>query len=153
MSPDVVFGVLTDYANLPTVFQTISSCSTPQHLDGQLQMAQTCKWQFLGVFKGEFVISLAVDENPNDLQLSFSLLDSGFMKDFVGSWEVSGESSGSCTIRYSLTVSPTIAPPPYIAQLTKKIFAHQVSGVLADLQKELQRQQQYSVQKRKRVVE
>ena len=76
-------------------------------------------------------------------QLEFSLLKSGgFMRKFVGSWQVRPSplgGGGGSEIFHSLSVQPSLAPPESIGQLTKKIFASQVEGILGDLAVELQR--------------
>jgi len=52
-----------------------------------LVMPQACKWQFLA-FSGTFDVHLDVDENPDSRMLVFRLVESSFMKDFEGRWQV-----------------------------------------------------------------
>lgn len=50
-------------------------------------ISQTCTWEiFNGMFKGDFVTELAVVENSIERKLSFSLVESAFMKEFIGGW-------------------------------------------------------------------
>lgn len=135
-SPDTVYSLLRDYSALPTVFRNVTSCRVSSTDEGTT-VAQTCTWEFLGgVFKGSFVTELEVEEHLDTRQLSFSLIDSSFMKDFVGSWKVRSIPQGSC-VHHSLSVRPSISPPQAVGDLTKKIFVSQVTGILSDLEQEL----------------
>ena len=80
---------------------------------------------------------LKVLEIPENYELSFSLIDSAFMKDFIGTWNIEEDGSGLSVIRHSIAVNPTVSPPQRIGDITKKIFEAQVKGVLGDLAKEL----------------
>jgi len=52
-----------------------------------LVTSQACKWQFLA-FSGTFDVHLNVDEKPDSRMLVFRLVESSFMKDFEGRWQV-----------------------------------------------------------------
>lgn len=157
-SPDTVYQVLTDYESLPRVFQNIESSSVRRcKQTGGKQLVQTCKWAFL-VFSGTFVTELNVREDATQRQLTFSLLESAFMREFVGSWDVrpapgsdpseggsssssvsvSSNGSGLTEIRHRLSVRPTVAPPQAVGDISKRIFQRQVVGILSDLQAELE---------------
>lgn len=103
---------------------------------------QTCKWAFL-IFSGTFVTSLAVSEDPVARRLAFHLVQSSFMRKFVGRWEVCaapaplspGEQAGlaargvhaaASVTRHSLSVRPSVSPPAAVAHYTSKIFVRQV---------------------------
>ena len=101
---------------------------------------------------GTFVTELNVREDAERRQLTFSLLESAFMREFVGSWDVrpaapgdhsggsgaSSSSSGGLTeVRHRLSVRPAVAPPQAVGDITKRIFQRQVVGILSDLQAEL----------------
>ncbi|KAL4434386.1 hypothetical protein ABPG75_000827 [Micractinium tetrahymenae] len=140
-SPDTVYQVLTDYDSLPRVFHNVESSMLRQCPESrQKQLVQTCKWAFL-VFSGTFVNELNVVEDAASRQLTFSLVESAFMKEFVGSWDVQPAAEGLTKVRHRLSVRPMVAPPQKIGDLSKKIFKKQVVGILEDLAQELERQQ------------
>lgn len=140
-SPDIVYQVLTDYDSLPRVFHNVESSMLRQCPDsGQKQLVQTCKWAFL-VFSGTFVNELNVVEDAAARQLTFSLVESAFMREFVGSWDVQPAAEGLTKVRHRLSVRPMVAPPQKIGDLSKKIFKKQVMGILEDLAQELERRQ------------
>lgn len=140
-SPDTVYQVLTDYDSLPRVFHNVEASMVRQCPDsGQKQLVQTCKWAFL-VFSGTFVNELNVVEDAASRQLTFSLVESAFMKEFVGSWDVQPAAEGLTKVRHRLSVRPMVAPPQKIGDLSKKIFKKQVMGILEDLAQELERRQ------------
>ena len=56
--------------------------------------AQKCKWEFL-VFSGSFDTQLAVSEDPEAGSLVFRQLQSSFMRDFEGRWQVCTPLAGS----------------------------------------------------------
>jgi ribosome-associated toxin RatA of RatAB toxin-antitoxin module len=153
-SPDLVYSVLSDYSSLPSIFSNISSCSLMPHYkdDDSKYISQTCTWEiFNGMFKGDFITDLVVVENSSERKLSFSLVDSAFMKEFIGGWSITPYSSSSSSnnkhhyrqpsshVRHSLKVTPTVSPPQKIGDLTKQIFVAQVEGILTDLEQELNR--------------
>jgi len=156
-SPDLVYSVLSDYSSLPSIFSNISSCSLMPHYndDDSKYISQTCTWEiFNGIFKGDFNTELVVVENSSERKLSFSLVDSAFMKEFIGGWSItpySNDNSSSNSnnkhhhhqpsshVRHSLQVTPTMSPPQKIGDLTKQIFVAQVEGILTDLEQELNR--------------
>ena len=93
-------------------------------------------------------------------QLTFSLLESAFMREFVGSWDIrpapgsdhngssaagisssgasiSSNGSGLTEVRHRLSVRPAVAPPQAVGDISKRIFQRQVVGILSDLQAEL----------------
>lgn len=59
---------------------------------------QACQWQVSGL-KGNFNVTLNVDEQPSARQLVFTLQESSFMNDFEGRWQVGRqpEPGGSST--------------------------------------------------------
>ncbi|PRW59177.1 hypothetical protein C2E21_2638 [Chlorella sorokiniana] len=139
-SADEVYRVLTDYEALPRVFHNVET-SQVRHdeASGSKQLVQTCKWAFL-MFSGTFVTELSVHEDPSQRQLTFSLIESAFMKEFVGSWQVQPAADGGLTeVRHRLSVRPSLAPPQKIGDITKKVFKKQVEGILEDLALELER--------------
>ncbi|PSC75636.1 hypothetical protein C2E20_1411 [Micractinium conductrix] len=138
-APETVYQVLTDYEALPRVFHNIDEAELRYCGEtGQKQLAQTCKWAFL-VFSGTFVTELNVFEDAAARQLTFSLIESAFMKEFVGSWEVRPAVNGLCEVRHRLSVRPVVAPPQKIGDISAKIFKRQVAGLLDDLSRELDR--------------
>ena len=103
---------------------------------------QGCKWQFL-VFGGEFKVDFTVSEQPEQLKLSFCLLESSFMQAFEGRWQVRPAAGGQgCVVEHQLAVMPFVALPPAVEAYAGKIFVQQVSAILADLQAELRRREQ-----------
>lgn len=100
------------------------------------------------MFKGDFITELVVEENSSERKLSFSLVESAFMKEFIGGWSITPCTNGSSikhhnqpssSVRHSLKVTPTVSPPQRIGDLTKQIFVAQVEGILTDLEEELNR--------------
>ena len=112
-SPDAVYDLLVDYDALPDVFRSVQRTEmlrAPGHPEllgsgDDLHMVQHVQWAFL-VFSGTFATSLAVREAATQRQLSFQLLDSAFLREFVGHWDVqeAGGESGRSVIRHRLTV-------------------------------------------------
>lgn len=137
--PEIVYQVLTDYDSLPRVFSNVETSALRHTECGQKQLVQTCKWAFL-VFSGTFVNELNVQEDPATRQVTFSLIQSAFMREFVGSWHIRRVPGSNMTeVRHRLAVRPTVAPPQKVGDLSKKIFKKQVSGILDDLAQELDR--------------
>jgi len=93
-------------------------------------------WKFL-IFRGAFETELEVVEDPDKGVLTFSLLKSAFMKEFVGDWEVVDVEGGGSFTRHELSVMPMVQPPQTIGNITAKIFETQVKCVLKDLADEL----------------
>lgn len=100
-----------------------------------LQVLQRCKWKFL-LFEGSFGLALDVDTKPETREVSFTLVQSKFMRDFEGSWVVEPLPDGGCLVEHVLKVTPLVAPPRAFAHYTSKIFMRQVEGILGDLQAE-----------------
>ncbi|KAL4860208.1 hypothetical protein ACK3TF_000398 [Chlorella vulgaris] len=136
--PELVYQVLTDYDALPRVFHNVDSSALRRcSVTGQKQMVQTCRWAFL-VFSGTFVNELNVVEDPRQRKLTFSLVQSAFMREFVGSWDLQALPCGATQVRHRLSVTPVVSPPQRIGDLSKKIFRKQVVSILEDLRAELQ---------------
>jgi len=57
------------------------------NIEACLLMVQDCKWEFL-IFSGKFRAELGVKEDLQRRCLTFSLITSTFMKNFVGRWQV-----------------------------------------------------------------
>jgi len=134
----LVYEVLTDYSSLPAVFHNVDECTVRWTDDGDKSLMQTCSWRFL-IFCGSFVTELEVDEEPETRKLAFSLLQSAFMRKFVGCWHVVDNVDGGSDIYHSLTVQPAVSPPQSIGDIAKRIFVSQVESLLIDLDMELQR--------------
>jgi hypothetical protein len=76
---------------------------------------------------GTFANELNVVEEPVRRQLTFSLVQSAFMKEFLGSWDVRPLPEGGAEVRHRLSVTPVVSPPQRIGDLSKRIFRRQVS--------------------------
>ena len=131
----VVYDTLVDYDALPRIFHNVDSCSVRRCHSGKLVVTQMVGWKFL-IFRGAFETELEVVEDGEGRLLTFSLLKSAFMREFVGDWEVVDEADGSFT-RHELSVMPMVRPPQRIGNITAKIFETQVKCVLKDLADEL----------------
>ena len=141
VSAGEAYEVLTDYSSLSDIFHNIEKCSINVAESGEKHLIQHCSWRFL-IFKGTFVTKLHIMEDPSSWQLEFSLGEQeSFMRDFVGAWHVkeSQDRLGHCEITHSLAVSPSIAPPKRLGNITAKIFVGQVKGILRDLESEILR--------------
>ncbi|KAK9824396.1 hypothetical protein WJX72_009979 [[Myrmecia] bisecta] len=132
-----VYVLLSDYAALDRVFSSVEQ-SNVVHSNGQKQILQLCRWEFL-IFSGTFKTLLSVAEDPVAGRLVFSLVNSSFMRDFEGRWQITPLDGGGCSIEHNLTVAPVVAPPETFAGYAQKIFMRQVSRVMEDLQGELAR--------------
>ena len=136
-SRNTVYETLVDYDALPRVFHNVDSCTARRGEDGKLVVSQMVGWKFL-IFRGAFETVLEVVEDEAQRVLTFSLLRSAFMKEFVGDWEVADDpADGGSLVRHELRVMPTMRPPQRIGNLTAKIFETQVKCVLKDLADEL----------------
>lgn len=136
-SRQTVYETLVDYDALPQVFHNVDSCSARRDEDGKLVVSQMVGWKFL-IFRGAFETELEVVEDEAQRVLTFSLLRSAFMEEFVGDWEVADDvAGGGSIVRHELRVMPTVRPPQRIGNLTAKIFETQVWSVLKDLADEL----------------
>lgn len=132
-----IYNVLTDYSSLPRVFHNVEQCSVSVSEDGRKFVTQMMLWNFL-IFRGSFETELEVLENIKNFEISFSLIQSAFMNQFVGEWRIEQDASGISTVRHSISVVPSVRPPQKIGDLTKKIFEAQVEKILRDLRKELE---------------
>jgi hypothetical protein len=132
-----VYDVLTDYANLAHVFHNVEDTRVRVGAGGEKLLEQTVSWCFL-IFCGSFVTALSVQELPATRQLSFSLLHSAFMRQFVGSWDIRDAPGGGSDVRHALAIMPVVSPPQKIGDITKSIFVSQVEGILQDLEVELE---------------
>ena len=136
-SRNTVYETLVDYDALPRVFHNVDSCTARRGEDGKLVVSQMVGWKFL-IFRGAFETVLEVVEDEAQRVLTFSLLRSAFMKEFVGDWEVADDpADGGSLVRHELRVMPTMRPPQRIGNLAAKIFETQVKCVLKDLADEL----------------
>lgn len=134
---EVIYQSLIDYERLPEVFRNVESCTVQRNQDdGSIRLLQMVMWKFL-IFRGSFVTELEVVEDAEAYELSFKLLKSAFMREFVGTWKVDKENMGNCTIRHTISVDPAVKPPQRIGDITKHIFETQVRGILDDLSNEL----------------
>lgn len=122
-----------------------------------LFVPQKCRWSFLA-FSGTFNAHLSVDEDPVARKLVFKLVQSSFMKDFEGRWELrretippapsaggaaaAGAESETTLVEHILSVQPAIHVPYPISLYTRSIFVRQVGQVMRDLQEEVWRRQQ-----------
>lgn len=141
--PDLVYDIITDYANNSRVFRNVSESTLSTSADGQqLQLLQVCRWRFLA-FSGTFNVLLAISEQRPSHGLSFKLIESGFMQDFEGVWRVEEAGSGggpatgttgsSCVVRHQLSIRPPVDLPPLVSTYASPIFVNQVRQVLEDL--------------------
>jgi hypothetical protein len=137
----LVYETLVDYDALPRVFHNVDSCEVRRE-EERLVVSQMVGWKFL-IFRGAFETELEVVEDPEEHVLTFSLLRSAFMKEFVGDWKVKGvvtddgRTEVGSLIRHELSVMPVVQPPQRIGNITAKIFETQVRCVLRDLAEEL----------------
>lgn len=131
-----IYDVLTDYSSLSRVFHNVEKCSVTVTEDGRKFVTQMMLWNFL-IFRGSFETELEVLENFQDFEISFSLVQSAFMNQFVGAWSISQDVTGTSVIRHSISVAPSVRPPQKIGDLTKRIFEAQVQNILRDLAGEL----------------
>ena len=118
------------------IFHNVDSSSVRRCSSGKLVVSQMVGWKFL-IFRGAFETELEVVEDPDKRVLTFSLLKSAFMKEFVGDWEVVDVEGGGSFTRHELRVMPMVQPPQTIGNITAKIFETQVKCVLKDLADEL----------------
>eukprot|EP00775_Hariotina_reticulata_P013851 gene13851-13973_t len=136
----LVYDVLTNYDSCSRVFRNIADTRTVFSNEGNKQLVQACKWQFLA-FSGTFNVQLAVDEQPDSRLLVFRLVESSFMKDFEGRWQVEPLEPGrGCRVEHVLAVKPLVSIPAAIAPYTSSIFKKQVADLLQDLEQEINRQ-------------
>ncbi len=142
--PALVYAVLTDYEALPATFSSVHRVTLERDAAGVLTLSQALEWRFLRVFSGEFVTRLRVAEAP-PRALEFSLAPPapgaapGFVRAFVGRWEVAPAPGGGADVRHALRVCPAAAPPRAVGELGLRILKAQVAGVLRDLEAELAR--------------
>ncbi|WIA13817.1 hypothetical protein OEZ85_007364 [Tetradesmus obliquus] len=136
---DLVYNILTDYDSCARVFRNIADTKTVFTPEGGKQVVQACGWSFLA-FKGTFDVALAVTEEPGQRLLVFRLVESSFMTDFEGRWQVSPSAPGCCRVEHVLAVKPLLAIPAAVAPYTSSIFKKQVALLLQDLQAEIERQ-------------
>ena len=136
ISTQEIYNVLTDYCSLPRVFHNVEKCSVSVSEDGRKFITQMMLWNFL-IFRGSFETELEVSENLEDFEISFSLVQSAFMNQFVGAWRIDEDVTGASVIRHSISVAPSVRPPQKIGDLTKRIFEAQVQNILRDLASEL----------------
>jgi len=134
-SLEEVLSVLTDYEGLSAVFSNIKSSAVASR-HPEIVLRQDCKWEFL-IFSGKFRAELGVKEDLQRRCLTFSLITSTFMKNFVGRWQIQPHASGGCTVQHRLAVEPLVSPPALMTSYTQKIFVRQVAKILKDLEQEM----------------
>jgi len=136
----LVYEILGDHSSTARVFRNVVDCQRSE--DGK-SLTQMCKWTFLA-FSGSFSLKLAVDKDPAQKCITFTILDSSFMKGFEGRWHVSrleGDEQGeTCLVEHELSMKPLVPVPPPISYYTKSVLEKEVATVLTDLQMEVQRQ-------------
>lgn len=148
----LVMGILRDVDHAADVFGNVDSSTSYSRPDGSTELLQSCKWRFLA-FSGNFECRLTVVADPNTDTVIFNLVSSSYMNEFEGRWEVkavrsdgNGSSSGSsglvgARVNHQLSVKPSFPVPPPIARYIAPIFQQQVTGILEDLQREVNRRQ------------
>ncbi|KAJ9506302.1 hypothetical protein QJQ45_019759, partial [Haematococcus lacustris] len=85
--PELVWQILKDYGASPRVFSDVTACSVRQLSTHTLEVVQTCRWAFMSL-SGTFDVRMTVQLDTKQHSLTFSLLDSPFMKAFDGCWTV-----------------------------------------------------------------
>eukprot|EP00889_Picochlorum_renovo_P000811 jgi/Picre1/27841/NNA_000805.t1 len=98
-----IYSTLTDYDSLPRVFHNVDHCSVRISEDGRKFIHQMVLWNFL-IFRGSFETALQVSEDSQNLKLSFSLLESAFMKQFIGTWSVEEDPGTGISMSGTLSV-------------------------------------------------
>ncbi|KAK9832595.1 hypothetical protein WJX81_002087 [Elliptochloris bilobata] len=137
VAPQLVWEVLTDYEGLARTYSTVLE-SHSRLINKQRHVLQKCRWEFLA-FSGSFDTQLAVSEEAAAGRLVFRQLQSSFMRNFEGRWQVDALPAGGCTARHTLSVTPILSPPAILEGPTRSMFASQVERLLADLEAELAR--------------
>ncbi|KAF5835125.1 hypothetical protein DUNSADRAFT_7844 [Dunaliella salina] len=136
----LVYEILGDHSSTARVFRNVVDCQRSE--DGK-SLTQVCKWTF-SVFSGSFTLKLAVDKNPAQRCIAFTILESSFMKGFEGRWQVSrlegSEQGETCLVEHELSMKPLVPVPPPISYYTKSVLEKEVMTVLTDLQMEVQHQ-------------
>ena len=85
----------------PVLLQHVTSCpraTAARALCDDLSLVVGC-FPFPSPRSGTFVTELNVHEEPSQRQLTFSLIQSAFMKEFVGSWHVQPGAEGLTEVR------------------------------------------------------
>mmetsp|Transcript_24679 Transcript_24679/g.68672 ORF Transcript_24679/g.68672 Transcript_24679/m.68672 type:complete len:247 (-) Transcript_24679:1196-1936(-) len=139
-TPEEVYKVLADFNGAPRIFSNIVATERLDAGPGKIHLLQKCRWKFL-MFSGTFNAVLSVREVPEQKVLLFELVSSSFMREFEGRWKVVKNEMGNAVVEHSLTVKPTMLPPPGMGGYTRKIFVEQEMQVLEDLKAELIRRQ------------
>lgn len=71
VSPDVTYGIITDYENNAKIFKSVSSVEV-QHRDDGKVVVQHAHWRFL-FWSGNFALKMKVEEDPSKRAVSFKL--------------------------------------------------------------------------------
>jgi hypothetical protein len=136
-SAEDVYNMLTDYENASKVFpSTVKKVEYLGKNGDQKRIRQTCNWKFF-IFGGNFNIELGVVENDEKKHMACSLEGGnqkkfGFLREFVGTWEVEKISETETKVTHVLMVKPSLTPP-----YASDIFVKQVEGILKDVEKEV----------------
>jgi hypothetical protein len=97
-----------------------------------VEVQQGCIWRFLW-FQGTFQMNLLVSQDPHSYRVTFRLLESSFLRDFRGCWNISNLSANDCQVIYTLSVEPRITPPDRVMSYTSTIFKRQIAQLMDDL--------------------
>eukprot|EP00884_Botryococcus_braunii_P004865 jgi/Botrbrau1/1437/Bobra.0063s0128.1 len=106
-----VWSILTDYINMPSLFSSVDNITILVQ-DASVVLHQECRWQFW-VFSGTFRLALRVHEEPEHRRISFQMVESPFMRQFRGAWQLRGRGEGwggKLMVEHELSLEPRLKP-------------------------------------------
>lgn len=156
IGPQQVCNILTDPGNA-RVFRNVKAVTSHNVIsnDGKekvIDMEQLGRWKFL-CFGGTFSTSLRITQNFESNTVSYVLLKGGFLRNFIGRWEMQELNQGiggekpittvldpwaeslpriTC-VDLTQEMSLACSPPHSIRHLIGRITAHTTQNVLKDL--------------------
>lgn len=112
---------------------------TPQSHWFHAESEHVGRWRLL-MFSGRVTTRLRIEQDHKAHTARFSLIPTRYnlLSHFQGMWAVD-PAAGGCTLHLEQELQPRVFLLPPLGLLLKRIAAHQVRGIFADLQSEAER--------------
>eukprot|EP00245_Coleochaete_scutata_P004788 TRINITY_DN17769_c0_g1_i1.p1 TRINITY_DN17769_c0_g1~~TRINITY_DN17769_c0_g1_i1.p1 ORF type:complete len:276 (-),score=42.33 TRINITY_DN17769_c0_g1_i1:458-1285(-) len=142
--PDIPYSLLTDFANTPRIFRTVTSCEV-EELGSRCLVTQHMRWRFL-FLSGTYSTKLVVRTRPERREIEFELAEPGFMREFKGLWtsmprEDPDNARLGCSLELRQQLRPVVIPPGPLAHYAERVMLSQLRNVYNDLEIEATREQ------------
>jgi ribosome-associated toxin RatA of RatAB toxin-antitoxin module len=133
-SPQQVWEVLTDYANVPNFVTAISESTLGKRTKDETLLSQTMKVKVLYIFPVYKKINLSLQEIPNEA-IHFHETDQYEFQEFKGHWKMTRQ-AGDTLVSYHVRMKPY---PTFFEFLLNKVSHELAKEMLQGVKDEIER--------------